>query len=246
MTASHPVPYLSEQEIETNANLLLQEFVREQREITDLPIPIDDIVELHLRLTFELRDLKKEFKGRDVLGALYVGSKIVAVDLGLDPSEPNQEGRFHFTLAHEVAHWWLHRPYLPVTFAPPSEGGGERPTVVCRSSEKKERIEWQADQFASYLLMPEAMVRWAWRREMGRDEPLTVAELAPRRREMLAGATYWHGGFRAFSSDDDTALLDLQARHMARRFRVSRSAMRIRLEKLGLFVRSAVPALDLP
>lgn len=35
--------------------------------------------------------------------------------------------------------------------------------VVCRTSQAKEPIEWQADYFASSLLMPQAMLRRYWR-----------------------------------------------------------------------------------
>ena len=79
----------------------------------------------------------------------------IVIDESLDPEEnPSKEGRYRFTLAHEGGgHWRLHRhlfandPAQALLF-----GGPATPSVVCRSSQAKERVEWQADFYASCLL----------------------------------------------------------------------------------------------
>jgi hypothetical protein len=50
-------------------------------------------------------------------------------------------------------------------------GGSSKPSVVCLSRRAKERVEWQADFYASCLLMPKEMVVAAWRERFGNANP---------------------------------------------------------------------------
>ena len=44
------------------------------------------------------------------MGAIYFSKKKIAVDQSLVPDDfPAMRGRYRFTLAHELAHWRLHR-----------------------------------------------------------------------------------------------------------------------------------------
>ena len=56
--------------------------------------------------------------------------------------------------------------------------GDSRPTVICRTSQAKERIEWQADIYSSYLLMPRQFVLDAWKRRFGSLKPIVYADVA--------------------------------------------------------------------
>ena len=69
------------------------------------------------------------------------------IDEGLDPEEtPTMEGRYRFTLAHEGGgHWRLHRHLFAKDPAQSALFSGSAASVVCRSSQAKERVEWQAD-----------------------------------------------------------------------------------------------------
>lgn len=56
-----------------------------------------------------------------------------------------QQGRTRFTIAHECAHWLIHKPQ------------GKTQPIICRNvgrSEERDWLEWQADNLASALLMP--------------------------------------------------------------------------------------------
>jgi hypothetical protein len=115
------VPYLAEEAIERDAEALLAEFAHSHDVIIEPPIPIEDIVEKHLKLGIEFDDTHRLFgiprsslnlgQGPDILGAIFLDEKRVVVDESLDPEEtPNKEGRYRFTLAHEGGgHWRLHR-----------------------------------------------------------------------------------------------------------------------------------------
>lgn len=217
----HEVPYLREAELEREADVLLAEFSLAHNVPLALPIPVDDIVEGHLRLTLELGDLHARLGipiaggKRDLLGALWVDDRAVFIDQTLDPDEQiGRHGRYRFTVAHEVGHWQVHRDLLPSRVHQPGlfEGDAE-PTTICRTSRARERIEWQADFFAGCLLMPRSMVLAAWQSRFGDTKTRHVQ-----------------------ISDDihvERACRDLAA-PFAAGFVVSVEAMRIRLEQLHL------------
>ena len=64
-----------------------------------------------------------------------------------------------------------------------------KPTVICRSSQAKERVEWQADFYASCLLMPRRLVHAEWQDRLGRTKPLLLSDLRPNEKVMLRGGT---------------------------------------------------------
>jgi len=137
------VPYLQKHEIENDALALLAEYERDHEPITAPPIPIDEIIELQLKLTFEICDLRKLFGVGDVHGAIWFQESRVAVDCRLDPSLfPEMLGRYHYTLGHEGGHDRLHRRWF---VADPNQGSLfddelGRPNYICRSSEAKKLL----------------------------------------------------------------------------------------------------------
>ena len=99
-----------------------------------------------------------------MFGAIWLDTGEIVIDESLDPEEqPSMEGRYRFTLGHEGGgHWRLHRPLVQANSGQESLFGDTRqPTVVCRSSQVKERVELQADLYASCLLM---RASWSCRR----------------------------------------------------------------------------------
>jgi hypothetical protein len=234
------VPYLSEHAIEAEATLLLAEFGRDHYPLTKPPTPVDDIVELQLKLCLEIQDLRKLFGFGDAHGAIWFSSRKVAVDRTLDPAvQPSRRGRYHFTLAHEAGHWRLHRHlYLRdsgqgVLFA---DADGP-PDYVCRSGDKLP-VEVQANRFAANLLMPREMVKQVWEEWRGDLRPVCSLDLRDQRHEILAASwTPTRSGATA-GDVDDNALVEHWCKPLAGRFEVSPEAMRIRLEELGLVVHS--------
>jgi hypothetical protein len=156
------VPYIADYAIERDAEALLAQYAHARGVGIKAPIPIEDIVEKHLKLHVEFDDLHRLLDvprsgiglDPDIFGAIWLEAGRIVIDESLDPEErPECEGRYRFTLAHEGGgHWRLHRPVVRPTR---DQGslliGAARPTVVCRSSQAKERVEWQADFYASCL-----------------------------------------------------------------------------------------------
>jgi Zn-dependent peptidase ImmA (M78 family) len=244
------VPYLTEAAIERDAAALLAEYARARGVLIAPPVPIEDIVEKHLKLCIEFDDAHKLFgiprdpeRGADILGAIFFDETRIVIDESLDPVERRgTEGRYRFTLAHEAGgHWRLHRwifakdPVQAALF-----GGPEAPSFICRSSQAKRPEEWQADFYASCLLMPKNLVVEAWRERFGHTNPRVL-----RRKNRIMLPDYVSDEIAApiqsseRQSDDD--FINEFVRPFARKFLVSMVAMRIRLEKLGLLHREVPP-----
>jgi Zn-dependent peptidase ImmA (M78 family) len=243
---SRLVPYLSEATIERDATALLTEYARARGVAIAPPIPIEDIVEKHLKLRIEFDDTHKLFGiprdpecDADILGAIFFDEARIVIDESLDPEErPGIEGRYRFTLGHEGGgHWRLHRwifaknPAQGALF-----GGPEAPSFLCRSSEAKKREEWQADFYASCLLMPRRLVIEAWRGRFGN----TNARILKRKNRITLPADVNDeiaAVLLSFDQQRDDEAMNEFVRPFAAKFLVSMVAMRIRLERLGLLHR---------
>lgn len=153
------VPYRKVSEIESMALELLGKYKAWKNQDLTPPINIDEIVEGYLQLSLEFADLKEHLSIPDVLGATWFDDKVIRIDSSLE----GNEGRLSFTLAHEVGHWWMHRPIYEMgkVTLPLFGYGNAQPSsaIVCRAAGKKETAEWQADQFAAMLLMPTSLLR---------------------------------------------------------------------------------------
>jgi Zn-dependent peptidase ImmA (M78 family) len=232
--------------IERDAEFLLGEFMMARGVSLEPPIPIEDIVEKYLKLSIEFDDLHSGFgvpRSADsyepeILGAIYFDSRRIVIDDSLDPEEhPEMEGRYRFTLGHEAGgHWRLHRRFFTRNLAQCSLLADQTPSVLCRSSKAKEPIEWQADFYASCLLMPKAMVEAAWCERFGNRNPRILKARNPiSRPENLSPVI--RAVFDRVETQRQEELLREFVRPFAQRFQVSLTAVRIRLEKLGLLLR---------
>lgn len=225
------VPFLHDRIIEDEAMLLLDEWRRRGEPLLEPPVPIDEILEIHLQLEFLISDLQNELDHPDVLGAIWFGDRRIKVDQSLDPAiSPNRLGRYRFTLAHEVGHWRLHRRFLMSDPAARSLFEiNSKPAFVCRSSENPPE-EIQANAFAAHLLMPRRMVLDAWSSWRGNDDPVVIATLP---------VNDYHGDRKA----NEEMAMDRFCRPLADQFGVSAQAMRIRLQALDLLVKELEPRL---
>jgi Zn-dependent peptidase ImmA (M78 family) len=243
------VPFISDEGIERDAAMLLADYARTRGVTIVAPIPIEDIVEKHLKIGVEFDDMHRRLEvprsglglSPSILGAIFLADARIVIDESLDPdATPAMEGRFRFTLAHESGHWRLHRDLFGNNRAQGTlfETDAE-PSVICRDipkNQQRPREEVQADLYASCLLMPRKMVMEAWD---GRFPDRKPRVLKPRVQVAhpyveIARSDQWAGRDERDRMD---AELDAFARPFAEHFLVSPMAMRIRLEKLGLLHR---------
>lgn len=219
------VPWISKEKIARKASELIENFQALAKYEVKPPIPVEDIIERYLGLRLLYDDLNKVF-GRDVLGAVYVESKVICINERL--FETSSEGRLVFTIAHEVGHWVLHRQHIEA-----QEKDGSRQVIVSKKGNNKETIEWQADYFASCLLMPEKEI-WEAFQEVCSPEAIVVKHSMNEANEgsgeepfveqwpFIAAAMCEAGGFS----------------------NVSKHAMIIRLQDLGLLVNKTKKRMD--
>ncbi len=238
-TMIQDVPYLDKKRIEFTAQVLLEEFQRQHAALTAPPIPVEAVLELHLGLQLAIIDLRAEFRSDDVIGAINVNTKEVFVDVHLDPTtHTDLEGRYHFTLAHEIGHWQLHRRYVGhlADSTAPGERRGRKTAYLCRSGDAKLRIEWQADYFAACLLMPRPLVYRAWKEEFTAN-PLTEWQLEEERETLLQSEIARRAMTPADAAEEAIFVWEGAILPLAEQFGVSPIAMRIRLEEMKLLLR---------
>lgn len=231
------VPWLHEEEIEAQAMDVLRQYSGRFGLTLRPPIPVDDLPEELLQVRLEYDDLRKMVGRDDVLGAIWFDKREIYIDQSLDPTDhPRRRPRYRFTVAHEIGHWVLHRrvvldraaqlTFLDFLF----EDELPEKSILCREANAREPVEWQADRFASYLLMPTELVLQTWKKVRGQSAPWVFDQ-----------ATY-----RAAAANGLTGPYDEVARTMMRhvasdlapKFEVSVEAMQIRLEDMGLLAKA--------
>ena len=219
----------------------MSEFGNAHGQIIAPPIPIDDIVELYLKLDFEIIDAKALFNVDGIFGALWVEEQKIGIDQSLDPhTYPKMLGRYHFTLAHEVGHWRLHRRKFQkraVTQASLLPDDPNRPNYICRDGDD-DPIEVQADMFAAMLMMPEAMVRRVWYGHTEHGDPMSLDEIRTSSCSVLQTEIQRRLRFATGPRGEENALFEAAANPLAKIFQVSAVAMRRRLQKLNLLVKT--------
>lgn len=230
--------WLSDEAIEAEAELLLATYETKHGPITDLVVPIEDIAEVHFKLVIEHRDLQAELESPSVFGAIDFLDRKICVDFRLDTSlNPRMDGRCRFTLAHEIAHWHLHRDaWFKRHGGERLPGWEEQPRLVCRDGAKG-RHEWQANAFAAPLLMRRRQVLAVWCSTYGHD-PIALAAQRQRETDIVDAEMAVRAVYPPSREALDDLLLENAARPLAEQFRVSPQAMRRRLESIGLLTRS--------
>lgn len=163
-----------------------------------LPIPVEQWIEGPMGIRFEVADLSN--LGETTLGRSLPASREIQVSHTL----VDQDARFRFTAAHELAHVLLHARIAPEFFEMDGRDWAEK------------KVEREADRFAASFLMP---------------IPSLTSELAAAAGtdvlDLLRGVN--SGDSRSESHFRTTVLPRL-----ARRFGVSRSAAALRFADLEL------------
>ena len=136
-------PEVADEVIEGKALSLLEEFYLRPVTSADTPIPVERIAEQHLNYEIDVIE-EGALLHADVLGGIVFNERIIQVA----SSVTDHEGRYNFTIAHEIGHHVLHRQiYLAAKQA-------ETKPAMCREKGQKPLAEKQADRFAAALLMP--------------------------------------------------------------------------------------------
>jgi Zn-dependent peptidase ImmA (M78 family) len=150
------VPQLSSNDIELKAEEVIEFFDRSLLS-SYKPTPIRDFaLKTKQQFGIEFRtdlDLGFSSPGRKCLGKFRIKPRAIFVDASLDGTE-----RFPFVLAHEYAHLVLHRKIDPLKsgYSTSSIDDTEFDFATGKKilMSPRDWIEWQANRFASAILMP--------------------------------------------------------------------------------------------
>ena len=151
------VSFRSHEVIERRVDIILQKAKGKGFYNFDSATPIDLIIEKLFRLKIGgFVNLNKDFSG--ALGALDLNNGVVWIDESLDhtvnPSDFTKEARCNFTIAHELGHYVFHRPQYKEAKNSALFHDGSDP--------RTKALETQANMFASYILMPRAVMMKKW------------------------------------------------------------------------------------
>jgi hypothetical protein len=211
------VPWLSKKKIADYASNLIEDYTHIVHRDVNPPIPIEDIIERGLNLQLGFANLRKKLEMDDVLGATFIRQRRICVDESL--LNHKSEGRLCFTFAHEIGHWILHRELINYACRSNSLAG----FIFCRMQDAKKPIEWQADYFASCLLMPAEQIRDTFYHIFG-PRPLTIYNL----KSAFCGPICFD------PCVENWPAIAAKVKQVGGFSNVSKQAMIIRLQELGL------------
>ena len=159
------MPYLSDNQLEQRANLLLQQWALEDKPVTEPPVPVSLIAEIVLRLRIDWDEIADSDEA-PILGFLNAPKRKIHINDRRRAHFAQYPGSEEYTLAHEVGHWVLHvvqsngtqHSFLSVNdwLRETAMYGSVSPRPY--QSKDERRRELQANRFASYLLLPRSLI----------------------------------------------------------------------------------------
>ena len=137
------IPFLTNDQL----HKITKDFLRKYYPQDTLPVPIEEIIELQLKL--DIVPTPGLLKGFEIDGFLTRDFSSIYVD---DFVQSNRPTRYRFTLAHEVGHLVLHKELLEglATF----DDVDSWREFVKNLGPDKESYEYQGYAFAGFLLVP--------------------------------------------------------------------------------------------
>lgn len=159
MKVAKPFRYLSKGKIAEIAKNILQEMARTQNYKPQWPLDATRVAE-YLGLDVVWDTIPSDEEGA-------IAARILPLErlIEINDALPILRGGFgESTIAHEVGHWVLHINQTAVDKYCRLQQQGINVKVdplLCRNSEQLRGIEWQAQYFATCLLMPEGKMRKA-------------------------------------------------------------------------------------
>ena len=213
---------MKDQEFEDEAALLLAEYGNKHGQVMAPPVPVDEMVEVYLGLSLEFLDMQKLFGVDDIHGALWVNEKRAGIDQWLDqqrilPCSDVTTLRWHMkpdTGGFTANYFYAVRTSTHCSL----KAKNDRVHLPANDTEP---IEYQANRFASCLLMPREILKRAWHEWRDGMDPIFLPDL---RAENGTNGT-------------DEMIMENAVRPLAGKFQVSPEAMRIRAEGISLLMR---------
>ena len=164
--ANEGYPERSIEEVEALADSFSAEyFAHIGQSSISTPIPVEDMAEHYLGFAIDITD-EGLFSDPDFIGGIDFDAEKIYVNTSIE----DHDGRYAFTVAHEIGHYVLHKAaYLE------NHNGGEK-KILSRDTFEKPQIEVEADRFAAALLMPSTLIREAYAGMDGKKKVKTIGQ----------------------------------------------------------------------
>ena len=175
-------PDIPDKDIEEKAQSLVEDYFYNSEWSLKAPVPVERIAESHLGYDIEITD-EGLFEDPDFLGGIHFDAKLIQVNGSIE----DQEGRYNFTIAHELGHHCLHKE----TFETMETNGG----IMCREQGQKPIAERQADYFAASLLMPRNLVMKAFEEVFGDTDAIELTAKKKHKLGVIANRVMKRGNF---------------------------------------------------
>ena len=193
------IPFLSSEELKKKA-----------KEIYQLqPLQTNDVAGEVLAKNFPMIEVRYDNLSQGLLGTIDIRHNIIT----LSEDIISDTNRVHFTLAHEIGHLVLHRKFLRKEFS----SVDDYIDISVLSDKNIKRMEYQANVFASYLLLPE--------RKFYYEVALLFKEYS-----ITKGRLYLD---HQFCNRRNVSLI---LQRLSKKFQVSRQAIAIRLKNEKLLI----------
>lgn len=174
------VSYMRKADVEASAYALLSRYGAEFEPVVELPVPVEKIADFLLELSLDWGPIADE-AASPVLAYIDPGAGKIRINEHRRSEFELYPGMLEFTLGHEVGHHQLHmlgsgveqlamdfgsdiaqNPKGPTDAEIAARSGLNPKGYLCRErlgGSVKDTRETQANWFASYLLMPEHLLR---------------------------------------------------------------------------------------
>jgi len=146
--------YLTFDIIESKAN----EFLKKYNPALKIPVPVEEIIEFDLKL--DIFPAPFLYKDHGISSFLTIDRKEIWVD---QLQFEQYEQKYRFSLAHETGHLILHNYIIKEGYAIISKTGSSVSNYLewlnTLTGLDIEQMDFQANRFASYLLMPNPLLK---------------------------------------------------------------------------------------
>ncbi len=218
---SNGVPILSRINIEEHAEAFIEYFDDDcllRPGVTPLAAICTKLQNEHnVSFVFD-KDLGMTKEGYKYRGCFHIPTTTILIDKNMQSKSP----RFNFTLAHEIGHFVLHRKIDMSILKNNNEIKDTNRELILdqiESNNPRVWIEWQANKFASSLLMPRSTVPMAVvqkQQEMGLNRNI--------------GKIYLDRGSSSYQDYKQ------QIEHLSFIYQTSIASVRIRLRELSILI----------
>ena len=149
--------------VEEAADRLLEDYQKSVGGF-EYPVPVESIAEHFLGYDLEITN-EGLFADPKFLGGISFETNTIFVNASVE----DHEGRYSFTIAHEIGHHILHKSLYEEVVV-------DRSQILCREEKKKPLIERQADRFAAALMMPGTVIRRSQAVSKHRSPPSSLSK----------------------------------------------------------------------